>query len=233
MSSTYIILAMTFERFYSIIMPHKAASFNTLKKAKISLVFIFTFFTVINIPHAFLSDVDGLQCIPWRRGSHLLGQIYFYVEMFIAFILPFILLVLMNSFIIHTLRTRANLIVSKSESQGQTEGQSSKMKNSEKQIYVTLLLVTFTFLILTTPVYILFIYVMSVGVGTTPRGYATYFIIYQVGEKTYFTNYAINFFLYVISGQKFRADLVKLFRCHREKQKDFSFSSEVTKSTSG
>ena len=222
MSSTYIILAMTFERFYSIIMPHKAASFNTVKRAKTSLVFIFTFFTVINIPHAFLSDVDGLQCIPWGKGTHLIGKIYLYAEIIISYILPVILLVLMNSVIIHMLRLRPNLIASKSEGQGQgqgqgqgeNEGKSSKIKNSEKQIYVTLLLVTFSFLFLATPGNILSTYVMFVGVGTTPRGYATYFFIYQVGEKIYYTNYAINFFLYVISGQKFRADLVKLFRCN-------------------
>ena len=36
--STYLLIAMTFERFYSIIRPHKAASFNTVMKAKIIIV---------------------------------------------------------------------------------------------------------------------------------------------------------------------------------------------------
>ena len=39
-SSTWLILGMTFERFYSIIRPHKAASFNTVKKAKITIMCI-------------------------------------------------------------------------------------------------------------------------------------------------------------------------------------------------
>ena len=33
--STSFILSMTFDRFYSIIMPHKAASFNTVKKLRL------------------------------------------------------------------------------------------------------------------------------------------------------------------------------------------------------
>ena len=35
--SIYLIVAMTFERVYSIIRPHKAASFNTMKRATITI----------------------------------------------------------------------------------------------------------------------------------------------------------------------------------------------------
>ena len=49
----------------------------------------------------------------------------------------------------------------------------------------------------------------------TPRGFATFYFIYHLGEKSYYTNYAINFFLYVIFGQKFRTDLVNLFLCNK------------------
>ena len=84
------------------------------------------------------------------------------------------------------------------------------------QIYVTLLSVTFAFLLLTTPVYIVIMYMAQVEIGTTPRGYAEFYIYYQVGEKSYYTNYAINFFLYVISGKKFRTDLMTLIRCQED-----------------
>ena len=116
MSSTWLILSMTFERFYSIIRPHKAASFNTVKKAKITILFIFIFFTIINIPHSFLMDIDGLRCVPWGKAQHLIGQLYFYLEMTVAFILPFMLLLLMNCVIINTLRNRSNINIGKSES---------------------------------------------------------------------------------------------------------------------
>ena len=47
--------------------------------------------------------------------------------------------------------------------------------------------------------------------GNTPDYYAGLHLGYQVGEKAYYTNHGINFFLYVISGQKFRRDLRNLF----------------------
>ena len=34
-------------------------------------------------------------------------------------------------------------------------------------------------------------YSVLIGVGTTPKGVATFFFLFQVGEKAYYTNYAI------------------------------------------
>ena len=49
--STFFILSMTFDRFYSIIMPHKAASFNTVKRAKFTVMCIILFSILYHIPH--------------------------------------------------------------------------------------------------------------------------------------------------------------------------------------
>ena len=217
MSGCFLILAMTFERFYSIIRPHKAASFNTAKKAKIIIGCIVVFFMIFNIPRLFLGEIQGLQCLAYGKGSTILSLVYFYTEMIISFVFPFISLLFMNSVIIYTLQKRTNLLLSESEYQGHVKGrgqrhdQTSKIKSTETQITVTLLVVTFSFLILTTPAYITMMYMVFTGVGTTPKEAAIFFFLYQIGEKSYYTNYAINFFLYVISGQKFRTDLMKLF----------------------
>ena len=107
----------------------------------------------------------------------------------------------MNSFIIHTLRTRSVTNIAHLEGQGGTEGQASKLKSSEKQIFILLLLVTFAFLILMTPTYILILYVNLVDYTKSPETFAYYYLIFNIGHKTYYTNYGINFFLYVISGK--------------------------------
>ena len=49
--------------------------------------------------------------------------------------------------------------------------------------------------------------------GSSPHYYATLHLLYNIGEKTYFTNSGINFFLYVMSGKKFRSDLVRFLGC--------------------
>ena len=53
------ILSMTFDRFYSIIRPHKAASFNTVKRAKITIVSIIIFSTLFNVPYLFAMTTNG------------------------------------------------------------------------------------------------------------------------------------------------------------------------------
>ena len=42
--------------------------------------------------------------------------------------------------------------------------------------------------------------------------FAGYYLYSNVAQKLHVTNYGINFFLYVISGRKFRVDLLKVFR---------------------
>ena len=124
----------------------------------------------------------------------------------------------MNSVIINTLCNRSNLMVSEGHSEGRGQGQASKMKNSERQIYTMLLLVTFGFLVLTSPMYIMTLYVNVVNFRKSAYRYVGYYLFYHVGQKTFYTNYGINFYLYVISGQKFRMDLLNLFRCNRKEK---------------
>ena len=215
---------MTFERFYSIIKPHKAASFNTVKRAKIIIICIIVFSIVYNSPHLFISSEEGKQCVPYGAAMDKpYGQFYYWLSFMVHFAVPFVLLLIMNSFIIHTLRTRSvfNLKAIPDGSSGvqnQGQGLGTKMKSSEKQIFIILLLVTFAFLILTTPSYVLFLYVMFYDYQQSAYSFAGFFLFHNVGQKTYYTNYGINFFLYVISGQKFRTDLVNLFKICKNKE---------------
>ena len=141
----------------------------------------------------------------------------------------------MNSVIIHTLRTRLNFGVTKG-SQGQDQGQGQGQiksqghgesnKGNEKQIYVTLLLVTFVFLGLSTPMYALFFYnALAPNQQHTPESFARFYLLTYASRQAYFTNYGINFFLYVISGRKFRSDLIKLLKCNRKENRNSSSSN--------
>ena len=124
----------------------------------------------------------------------------------------------MNSVIIHTLRKRSSKMTSESSnvekgSQDKAKNQSSRIQSTERQIYITLLLVTFGFLILTTPAYIFFFYQMFHDYDKFPYGFAGFYLYNSVSQKAIYTNNGINFFFYVMAGQKFRTDLVKLFNC--------------------
>ena len=203
-ASALFVVSMTFERFYSIIRPHKAASFNTVKRAKIIIAGLFVFSFSFYSPHWYLSGNNGKMCIPNAvAAQNVYGKVYHWITQFVSFIFPFASLLIMNSFIIHTLRQRTNLTTYENK-----EGQ--KTKHPEKQLYTMLLLVTFAYLILTLPVKLLEIYLIF-DTGNTPTYYAGLQLFYQVAAKANYTNHGVNFFLYVISGQKFRTDLKSLF----------------------
>ena len=257
--STLLIVSMTFDRCYSILRPHKAASFNTVKRAKITIACIAIFSLIYNIPQYFLAVPYGASCAPYTNAEGTYGQMYYWFSTLMNFGIPFTSLLVMNSYIIHTLRRRrSNFTIKleqpgtvnhqgqvhgqghsrvqrqghdnnkgqghenhKGQSHGYCQGQSgvqgqtvqSAVKSPEFQIYAILLLVTFSFLSLTTPAYVIMLYIITVDVDESPEAFAEFYLLQNIGEKLLFTNGAINFFLYVISGKKFRKDLFNLFQC--------------------
>ena len=215
--SALFVVAMTFERFYSIIRPHKAASFNTVKRAKIIIGFIVIFSLVFNLPHLFITSYQGTGCINYAKIHLTRVKLYFFLAFILHFALPFLSLLGMNSVIIHVLRKRSLTMGVRSEGEGQSQGQgnSSKIRSSERQIYIMLLLVAFAFFLLNTPGYILVFYANFGNYYQSARAFAGYYLFYIVGTHLFNTNYGINFFLYVISGHKFRSDLLRLFNCKK------------------
>ena len=186
-----------------------------IKRAKFSIIVTIIFSFLYNIPHFFISSNTGkIVCNAYGKAiKNVYGQMYYWLSFTLNFALPFVLLLMMNTVIIHTLRKRSEKIKRRPGGQGQSEGES--MKNTERQITVMLLLVTFGFLILSTPGYIMVFYTNYIDVRKSAHTFAGYYLFYNVGQKTFYSNYGINFFLYVISGRKFREDLIKLFSCQK------------------
>ena len=235
MCSTLFILNMTFDRFYSIIKPHKAASFNTVKRAKITIGCVVIFSIIFNLPHLFTTTYEGRQSVPFGQGmEYVQGQLYYWLSLFVNFALPFVFLLIMNSVIIHTLRQRSLSKIKHELSAKESvsnDNHRSKFRSSETQIFAILLLVTFGFLLLTTPAYAFFLYVKFVNYHKSPEKFAEFYLFYNFAHKLYYTNYGINFFLYVISGKKFRSDLVKLFRKNSTKTGENSVDRNTVCST--
>ena len=216
---------MTFDRFNSIIRPHKAASFNTVQRAKITILCIVVFSLLFNIPHFFISSNQGWLCLPFGNVVAMAkgySQFYYWLSLTLQFLMPFVLLLTMNSFIIRTLQKR---VTRKIELKVDSDDIQNKPKNPEKQVYIILLLVTFSFLILTTPAYLFFIINLLGNFTTSPKVFAGYYLYSNVAQKLHVTNCGINFFLYVISGRKFRTDLLNVFRILKKPSNTSSKSS--------
>ena len=235
MSSTFFILSMTFDRVYSIIRPHKAASFNTVKRAKATIIAIIILSCLFNVPYLFTISTDGPQCI--MDLTKFENRFYFWLSCVVQFIIPFVLLLSMNSVIIHTLRNRSlsKKFITTDQGHGQDKSQSQghvQTKSGERQIFAILLLVAFSFFVLITPLYTFNVYVQVYDFAKSPKHFAGFYIFYQTVHKLYFTNNAINFFLYVISGQKFRTDLTNLFKRNKRQSDEVSQVGKLSKGTS-
>jgi len=93
-------------------------------------------------------------------------------------------------------------------------------KKRDLQLVIMLLLVSFAVLFLTSPHYVH--YIIRVHVldyyFEYPNKLATFMLTYNIVNKLYFTNNAINFFLYCISGTKFRQELKQVFCFWRKKK---------------
>ena len=147
--STLLVLCMTFDRLYSIVKPHKAASLNTLKRAKITILCVTATSIIYNVPNLFEIISNGRQCLLNIKSTF--SVIYYWVSNILNPGFTFCSLLTMNCVIIHKLRMRPKLNGSRPEVEhgGQHEVQDSKLKNSDTQIYSLLLLVNYSFLIFT------------------------------------------------------------------------------------
>ena len=92
-------------------MPHKAASFNTVKRAKITVACLVSVSIMYNLPHFILASNVNWECVPYGNvKGNLLGEAYYWLSAVVQFVIPFILLLIMNSVIIHKIRNRFVLL---------------------------------------------------------------------------------------------------------------------------
>ena len=213
---TYLILAMTIDKYIAIKWPHRAATYSTPGRAKRIAVGLYVSVFIYNIPHFILSSAIGGQCFAYAVDK-LITKVYSWFSFVINVIIPFTLLIHMNFVIVKTVRNSHKM----QGSSGVATRQAA-MKSTEKQLTIMMLLVTTLFLILLCPTYIRFIYLTFAG-RDTPFQYANSMLLYQITFKLYTTNSGINFLLYCISGQKFRNDLKEIL-CSSSKTESLSDS---------
>ena len=213
---TFLILSMTIDKYIAIKWPHRAATYSTPRRARLISVTVYIFVFIYNIPHLFLSSTVGKQCLAYAISSTL-TSVYSWFSFVLNAIIPFTLLIHMNYVIVKTVRNSRKMFGTNTgnNTEGSGQGMDTRqktMRSAEKQLTIMLLLVTTLFLILLCPTYFRFIYLVFAK-RDTPFEYAKSMLLYQVTAKLYTSNSGINFFLYCISGQKFRNDLKEILCC--------------------
>ena len=210
--ATYQVLAMTFDKYVAIKWPHRSAIYSTPRRTKVIILTVILSVVIYNLSHLYTTAVVAGACYGYSVKS-ILTKVFSWFTIVINAVIPFTLLIHMNYVIVKTVKN-SRKIFRNSVGSAKQEIREKTMKTAENQLTTMLLLVTTLFLILLLPTYIRFIYVAFVS-PDTPSKFATSMLLSEISYKLYVTNSGINFFLYCVSGQKFRNDLKEIVCCIR------------------
>ena len=131
------------------------------------------------------------------------SKTYSWLSFVLNAVIPFTMLIYMNFVVVQSVRQSRKMFRTNDGTTTGIDTRQKSMKSAENQLTIMLLLVTTLFLILLCPTYFRFIYLVFAK-RDTPFEYAKSMIIFQISGALYITNNGINFFLYCISGQRFR-----------------------------
>ena len=220
---TFLVVAMTIDKYIAIKWPHRAATYSTPRRAKLIALTIYVCVFVYNIPHFFLSSVIGGQCFNFGI-SNVFSKVYSWFSFVLNAIIPFTMLIHMNFVIVKAVRKsckmfKPNDVTTRGGRGQELDSRQKTMKSAENQLTIMLLLVTTLFLILLCPTYCRFIFVAFAELDTLLE-YDQSILLFRITALLYISNSGINFFLYCISGQKFRNDLKELLCCSGTRGKD-------------
>ena len=232
-----LIFGLTVDRLIAVRFPLKAVVWCHPRRAKLVAGATFIVAWLVNSPFYVYNHVESCNiCAMVTRGS-VVSRFYPWIVVFVGLVVPFVSLVSMNAVIAIAIRNRLPLsdkyIPERrreiTEPMELTDNQASSGKYSEhsfsrdssdirpmssrdRNAVVTLFLVSFAFLLLVTPH---FVHIATFSMPDGPSklsDHAEYTLFFQISRLLYSFNNSCNFFLYCLSGAKFRSEVVRLFR---------------------
>jgi len=238
--SVWIIVAMTTERFFAIRYPLKFLTLGTVGKTKVVCLILLCFFMLLNCQFTWSVkiDKDG-KCIPEENYLEFHSNIVPWLDAVFYSYLPFIILFTFNVLIIWSIN-KAHKRQKNLHGDRNARKSTSQNRNSINQRMTAMLLsVTFTFVILTAPKAVLFCIrkevFMFLKYQNAPPDFkevALYALITRIADLCIYTNHAINFLLYCVSGQRFRKEMKLMFSCGATRRASLSVYSSKYPQTS-
>lgn len=226
--SSWLLVAVTVERFISVVWPHRVRLGCTPRNSAIVIGVLFLIIFGLNT-HIFYGfgysklpvyNGEGF-CEPLYEGYRVFwGDVYSWIDLAVAFAIPFGFFVVINSVIIYKLRMmrlqRRKMSIIKSKS----EDSSNKDANG---VTVMLIMLSVVFFLCLTPVSVYFIvreYWLKhiaewfcIDIYEFFRLFEIHSLVYVIVNIIGYCNASVNFFLYIISGSKYRAEIKALLLC--------------------
>ena len=196
--SSWIVMSLTLERTLCLFFPHKL---GTLPRAKVGWLVIGSVFLFLLVLDSHV--LYGREIVSTSKGN-ICGfvdnnyKLFFYtywskIHFVVYFALPVTVIILGNSAIVFQVYRSSTTLASTT---------SDILRKRRRQVFLITLLISIAFVVLVSPLPLLFFFAPVDARQLT----ATIFL------NMLYINHGINFFLYVLSGSKFREDLRSSFR---------------------
>lgn len=229
--SICLVVLMTLDRFLAVCHPYKAPSMRTPRQARVNVFVLFVTMIIIHVPYYFYSTLEKGTCQAFGRRN-IFSRIFSTVFIICLCLVPFTLILTMNSLILNAVRKRNQYLKKVSMHQHTLLGDKSvcvdtlqekcgqsqnapQSRSSHRQNHLTAILplVSFTLLVLNLPQFVRYVVYLFINNRSDPSTYANFLFLYNLTQKIYFTNFACNFYLYCLGSRKFRFDCFRIFKC--------------------
>ncbi|XP_052775751.1 probable G-protein coupled receptor 139 [Mya arenaria] len=213
--SSWLLVAVTWERSLSVLFPHRVKVLCTSRKAVAIILVLVVIICGIDIMVPVMVKLDGLaerRCSPYTKELFdLRNNVYEWIDFTLAFAAPFPILVIGNVIIVWQLH----------QSRARRLKMSSRIRDTRpiSMLMVALCMVYFLSVTPAAVMQVLYpIYEAKIVEQLKTDPYTAWYnfqyllFVHTVTTLLSHMNAAVNFLLYVFSGSKFRQELMLLFR---------------------
>ena len=219
-TSSWILVAMTLQRAASIVWPHRINREWTARKAKVTVLVIVVMFMIVNCHILYgrrlqsLSSGQTVCLFVSEEYEHFFDHVWPVVDIVLSSLVPFVLLISANVVLVK--KVRQAMKEAKQTLAGGSTDQVKVRQQKTSRMTLTLVCVSVAFLVLTSPVCVLYLVrrvfnpAISLDINETAKSYLAEYI----GNTLWLANNAINFYIYVMTGSRYRAAMASVCGCN-------------------
>lgn len=233
MVANWLVVAMTAERLLAIWFPFTVAEISTKSKAWIVYISLMVVFMGVNCFYLFTfeedyDEVTFFTCEPMDEYKDVVVNVLYWLDAACYALAPCILLMIFNCLLLvgtwMSMREQKKLT--------QNKDQMDEKRKQQNQITIMLVTVSVIFLVLTIPNGIFFMHTGSWNPNSN-HAWAEKILVERIILFLSDCNHAVNFFLYFLSGRRFRQMFLKMFcpMCVSRKQPDSTYAPGAVSGT--
>ena len=227
--STWLTVAMAVSRYQAICNPLRARHSLGMKSACIAIFVVFIFSIILNLPQFWNKKVGYIQDLGyfadegWLAKNKMATLIYDWLYFLLGLVLPLVILVYCNMFLIRALHK--SIMLRRKHSRPFT---SKSVPNSTNVMTLILVIIVIFYVVLVVPVEVLRFFKIQMSVSANMN----FNLAVAVCNTLQAFNFAINFILYCIINVHFRKVIKEFILCtalceHLLKRNNTRFNSDV------